>query len=144
MTFTHFLRATAFLAVMCAGSAALAQDSVAAREAAADRYLRVVPIAGLLDDSFRELSKQVPPGQRADFLAKAKVAVRADALERMARESMVKTFTADELNALADFYGSRHGQSAVKKFGVYMAQVTPAIQAEVQRGLQEIAAQRKP
>ena len=51
---------------------------------------------------------------------------------------MLKTFTAEELNALADFYGSKNGYSAMRKFGSYMALVTPALQQEVQRALQQI------
>ncbi len=67
-----------------------------------------------------------------------KIVLRADLLENLARTSMIKHFTADELNALADFYGSKHGASVMKKFGIYMADVLPSIQAEVQRALQEI------
>jgi len=72
-----------------------------------------------------------------------KATVRADVLERIARESMVKTFTTDELNALANFYGSQHGASAMKKFGVYMGQVMPAIQQEIQRAIQQRNPQQK-
>lgn len=144
MIITLSLRRAAFLAIMwLASSVALAQDSTADREAAADRYLRAVPMAKMLDDTFSELSKQLPPDQRAQFLQKIRVAVRADALEQIARTSMIKTFTAEELNALADFYGSKHGASAMQKFGIYMAQVMPAIQAEVQRGLQQVGMQPK-
>jgi hypothetical protein len=36
-----------------------------------------------------------------------------------------------ELKALADFYGSPVGKSAMKKFGTYMADVMPDIEAEM-------------
>ena len=122
---------TTFAIVMCfAVTASLAQDN-ASREAAADRYLKVVPMSKMLDDTFTEISKQVPEDQRVQFLAQMKAIVRVDVLERIARESMVKTFTTDELNALANFYGSQHGASAMEKFGVYMGQVMPAIQQEI-------------
>jgi hypothetical protein len=98
----------------------------------------------MLDDMFSEMSKQLPEDQRQQFVERIKTVVRADALETIARTSMIKTFTADELNALADFYGSKHGSSAMQKFGVYMAQVMPAIQTEVQRGLKQLGAQQKP
>ena len=48
------------------------------------------------------------------------------------------TISADELNALADFYGSSVGASAMKKFGAYMADVAPALQLELRRGMQEL------
>ena len=48
-------------------------------------------------------------------------------------DAMVKHFTTEELKALADFYGSPVGKSAMQKFGAYMADVMPAIQAEMQK-----------
>jgi uncharacterized protein len=117
---------------------ALAQDTTANREVAADRYLKVVPMAKMLDDTITELGKQVPAERRDQFIADMKKVVRADYLESMSRASMIKTFTTDELNALADFYGSKEGSSAMQKFGAYMGDVMPAILAEVQRGVHEL------
>jgi len=114
----------------------LAQDSLSAREAAADRYLRVTPMSRVLDDTFAEMSKQLPPDQRQEFLRRARSAVRPQALEQITRTALIRHFTADELNALADFYGSRNGASAMKKFPAYMADVGPAIQAEIQKAFQ--------
>ena len=128
--------------VSLAGAGTLAQDTTEARQAAADRYLQAVPMAKMLDDSFAEISKTIPPDQRAQFIADIKSVVRVDFLQALTRESMVKTFTADELNALADFYGSVHGASAMQKFGAYVGRVMPAIQAEMMRGIQELQ-QRK-
>lgn len=121
-----------------ASLSALAQDTFANREVAADRYLKVVPMAKMLDDTFAEMGKQLPPDQRALFIGEMKRLVRADVLERLCRQSMINTFTTDELNALADFYGSKHGVSAMLKFGAYTGQIMPAIQAEVQRVVQEL------
>jgi hypothetical protein len=53
------------------------------------------------------------------------------ALTKAMTDAMVKHFTTDELKALADFYGSPVGKSAMQKFGAYMAEVMPAIQSEV-------------
>lgn len=131
-------------AVLFAGAAsAFAQDTTAAREVAADRYLKVAPMSRMLDDMVSEIGKQLPPEKRASFERDMKLFVRADSLERIARTAMIKHFTTDELNALADFYGSKNGASAMKKFGVYMADVMPEIQAEVQRGIQQINSGRK-
>lgn len=93
----------------------------------------------MLDDSFAELAKQLPEQKRARFVADMKRVVRADALERIAFESMVRVFTADELNALADFYGSQSGRSAMQKFGVYMGQIMPELEAELKRAAQQAA-----
>jgi hypothetical protein len=47
--------------------------------------------------------------------------------------------SADELNALADFYSSRHGASVMAKFGACMADVTPPITQEVTLPLKTVA-----
>lgn len=122
---------------------AVAEDGLAAREEAADRYLRVVPMGRMLEDSYAEIAKELPPEQREAFLAQMRGIVRVEALERITRDALVNTFTTDELNALADFYGSRHGASAISKFGPYMAQVMPPLLEEVQRALQELQAAKQ-
>ena len=55
------------------------------------------------------------------------------ALTKAMTDAMVKHFTAEELKALADFYGSPVGKSAMQKFGAYMADLTPIIQAEMMK-----------
>ena len=52
-----------------------------------------------------------------------------DKFTSIIRDSMVKNFTAEELQALANFYGSPVGRSAMKKFGQYMADAMPHIQS---------------
>lgn len=142
-TIPTFKRSLLFSIVWLISFTALAQDSVADREAAADRYLRVMPTAQMLDDAFLRLCTQMPSDQRVQCFQRMKAAVQAEALDKIARTAMVKTFSADELNALADFYGSKHGVSAMQKFGIYMGQVMPAVQAEIQRGLQQAGVQSK-
>ena len=109
----------------------LATDSKEARTQAAERYLAVVPISQLLDDTFREMSKSLPKAIREGFVAQMRIVVRADVLEAATRASLVRHFTVDELNAMAEFYSSPHGASAMRKFGAYMADVMPAVQEEM-------------
>jgi len=117
---------------------ASAQDGPKEREAAANRYLSVVPMAKLIEDMTNEMAKQLPIEKRAEFTSQMRDLVRVDALERIARDAMVQTFTVDELNALADFYGSKYGTSAMKKFGAYMQLVMPALVQEMQRAAQQV------
>ena len=56
-----------------------------------------------------------------------------ESLRKTMVEAMVQHFTADELTALADFYGSPIGKSAMKKFGPYMAEVMPKFQADLMK-----------
>jgi len=118
-----------------------AEDSKEARTQAAERYLAVVPISQLLDDTFREMSKSLPEALREGFVAQMRIVVRADVLEAATRASLVRHFTVDELNAMAEFYSSPHGASAMRKFGAYMADVMPAVQEEMILGLDHMERQ---
>jgi len=118
-----------------------ANDSKEARAQAAERYLAVVPISQLLDDTFREMSKSLPEALREGFVAQMRIVVRADVLEAATRASLVRHFTVDELNAMAEFYSSPHGASAMRKFGAYMADVMPAVQEEMILGLDHMERQ---
>src|SRR5688500_12792187 len=136
------IRAVAFLAAFVP-AAVLASDNLAARQAAADRYFGVVPVSRVLEDTYSELAKQLPADQRAGFIAHMRAFVRVDRLERISRDAMIRTFTAGEMNALADFYGSTHGASAMRKFGSYMEKATPLLMQEVQKATLELQAKKQ-
>lgn len=118
-----------------------AQGAEAARQAAADRYLRAVPTAKMVNDTIAQLALQLPPEQRQKFAADLRVMIDVRKLEKISRDAMVKTFSVDELNALADFYESRHGASAMAKFGAYMGEVMPPMMREIQAGVERVQAQ---
>jgi len=122
---------------------ALAQDTEATRQVAMERYLRAVPMAKMMEDTYSEMAKLVPPENRAEFVSMMRKHVKIDRIEAIAKQSMLKTFTTNELNALADFYLSEHGASGMKKFGAYMSDVMPALMQEVQRATQEIQAEKR-
>lgn len=112
-------------------------DTPGNRQAAAERYLAVAPMDSMLKDSIEKMAVNLPEDQRASFLDFMSKYVRMNVLERAAVSSMVRHFTVQELNALANFYGSPEGRSAMKKFGGYMADVMPVIQQEMTRAIQE-------
>lgn len=122
---------------------ASAQSQSADKEAAVDRYLRAVPMAKMMDDTYAEIAKQLPQDKRAQFLADMHSLIKIERLEQLARSAMIKTFTVEELNALADFYSSPNGASAMAKYGTYMGEIMPPLMQEVQRAVQEIQARAK-
>ena len=131
------------LASTCIGIPAQAQDTMDTRQVAMQRYLRAVPMAKVMEDSYAEMAKQVPPEKRTEFIAAMRKVVRVDKIEEIAKRSMLKTFTTDELNALADFYSSKDGASAMKKLGVYMGDIMPPLMQEIERAVQELQAGKK-
>jgi hypothetical protein len=108
------------------------------RQVAMQRYLRAVPMAKVMEDTYAEMAKQVPPEKRMEFIAAMRKVVRVDKIEEIAKRSMLNTFTTDELNALADFYSSKDGASAMKKLGVYMGDIMPPLMQEIERAVQEL------
>lgn len=132
------LRALVLLSLLIPAVHASASDSAEERVAAARRYLGVAQMSKITDDTINELAKTFPAEQRDKFLEFMHDAVRPEVLEQAAMASMVKVFTAEELNALADFFASPVGRSAMGKFGVYMADVMPVIQQEMFRALQAV------
>ena len=123
---------------------AQAQSDTAQKLDAAERYLRAVPMSKMMDDSFAQMAKMMPPEQRARFMADMRASVRIDRMEQIAKAAMVRTFTLEEITALADFYSSPHGASAMAKFGVYMGDIMPALMQEMERSMQEIRSRPGP
>jgi hypothetical protein len=130
------------IAIFFAATTSCAQDNIASRQAAADRYFKVAPMSKMLDDMLTEMAKKIPEDRRDKFVSQMKEAIRVDVVERIARESMVKTFTTDEMIVLADFFGSQHSASAMKKFGTYMEETILALMQEIQRAIQQLKAQQ--
>lgn len=110
------------------------QDSADGKEAktkAVERYLKLVPMRALMEDMTEAMAKNMPPAKATELRELLTKNLDIKALEDATRESMLKHFTAKEINALADFYGSPEGRSIMKKFGVYMAELQPVIQREI-------------
>src|SRR5712675_1970629 len=110
-----------------------AADTPETRRKEAERYLQVSPPKALFEDMADKMATTLPADQRDQFKKLMTTQVDIAALSKAMIDAMVKNFTTEELKALADFYGSPVGKSAMQKFGAYMADVMPAIQAEMQK-----------
>src|SRR6266704_4742494 len=108
-----------------------AADTPETRRKEAERYLQVSPPKALFEDMANKMAANLPPDQREQFKRVMTTQLDIAALTKAMIDSMVKNFTTDELKALADFYGSPVGKSAMQKFGAYMADIMPVMQAEI-------------
>jgi len=117
--------------------AADAGDSPELRAAAADRYMRVADLHKMLNDVAESIAKTLPEERRELYKSTLLKHLRIAALSDAMRAAMVRTFTARELDALANFYGSPEGQSALAKFGQYMAALMPTMNEEMSRASKE-------
>ena len=109
------------------------EDTPANRSKQADRYMQATPPKELFKDMAEQMSKNMPAERREQFKLVLEKFLDVEALTKVIKEAMVKDFSADELKALADFYGSPVGKSAMKKFGTYMKDVMPGINAEMMK-----------
>lgn len=121
------------LACLASGPALALDDTPASRAAEADHYLQVVPPQHLMNDMATKLAATLPEDKRATFVALMTKNLDINAVAALMRDSMIKNFTADELKALADFYGSPVGKSAMAKMGNYMADSMPRLVVELQK-----------
>jgi hypothetical protein len=114
------------------------QEDLASRRAAAERYEATMPVAKMLEESVEQIALSLPDDQRATFVAQMLRVIDGQQLRSRVLEKMIEVFSADELDALATFYGSAVGQSVVAKFPVYMAEMMPLIQLELARAAGEL------
>jgi hypothetical protein len=119
-------------------------DTLSNRETAAGHYLQVASLADLMADVSEKAAVIVPEAERARFKAVLTKELDIAALTSAMRSSLVRIFTADELEAMAQFYGSPAGKSILRKFGAYMADVMPIIQTEVIRAATRAAERSRP
>jgi hypothetical protein len=112
------------------------EDTPENRAAQADRYLAVAPPKELMDNMVQRVSQNMPESSRGQFVDALTKNLNMEVITKAMKDALIKTFTADELSAFADFYGSPNGKSAMSKLGLYMAAVMPTIQQEVTKAMQ--------
>ena len=92
----------------------------------------------MLNDTIAAISKKIPETKKAEFIAFMKKVIDINKLENFNLDMLVKHFTAQELNALANFYGSPVGRSIMGKLGRYMGDIQPIIQREISQALEQV------
>ena len=108
-----------------------APDTPESRHHEAERYLQANPPKAVFGNMADKMAANLPPDQREQFKRVMTTELDVAALTKAMTDAMVKNFTTEELKALADFYSSPVGKSAMQKFGAYMADIMPAMQAEI-------------
>jgi hypothetical protein len=124
-----------FLTLICLQCGAFAEppDTPETRRREAERYLQAVPPKEMFADMADKMAVNVPPPEREKFKQTLTSELDIVALSRAMHDALVKYFTTAELKALADFYGSPVGNSAMKKFPTYLTELMPRIEREIMR-----------
>ena len=110
-------------------------DTLEARRLAVARYLQLVPMKTVMDETIQEVAKGLQSPQRENFLVYGKKLDLAP-IEKAASESLSKHFTLGEIRTLVAFMELPEGQSAMRKMKFYMADLMPVIQAEMRKALE--------
>jgi uncharacterized protein len=114
-----------------------------ARARAADRLMEVQSPRQLMQDMAVKMSAQMEPAQREPFMAMMRDAQLLDRIILLTREALARHFTAEELNALADFYSQPIARSAMGKMDSYMADIAPRMIHEILQKARELEAAGK-
>ena len=127
---TRLAALTVLLSLACPAFAL--DDTPQNREEQAGRYLKAVPPQSMMADMTTKMAQSLPANQQEQFKQAMTKYLDMNKLTAAIGSAMQKTFTADELQALADFYGSAIGKSAISKMANYYAAVMPSAMGEIQ------------
>jgi hypothetical protein len=122
-----------FLSLVANFSSAL-EDTFENRKQEAKRYLMAQPFVEGIRCALEIYSSNQPPEERSDVTELIEH-IDIAALETAALEILSKHFTADELKALADFYGSAPGKSGTFKLTAFTLEMKPIIQSEMEKAI---------
>ena len=119
-------------------------DTPENRTTEAKRYLEAMPPKEMLREVANRVGPKFPESEQQIFKEVMASPAMEKAAYRITLEALVKKFTAGELKAMVDFFGSPEGHAAYKKFGPYMSEIIPPIQQEVKKSMAELQKQQTP
>jgi len=120
------------LASVPLASALALEDSPYNRRTQAERYEAALPVADTLETNVLRVARVLPREHRQGFIDFAMLNLDRARIRSTVLVVLAETFTADELRAMADFYGSRVGRSVAEKMALYAERITPLIMMTVQ------------
>lgn len=127
--------AVILMLVLSSNIAFAIEDTVKNRSNEVERYFAIMPPNEMLQDVAKQMAQNYPPEKRELIIKIFTQYFDVETFTKSIKDTMVKLFTADELAALANFYGSPVGISAMKKLGIYMSEMMPTIQAETAKAV---------
>lgn len=128
----------AFLILMAGVPAVRAQsaDTPENRKAAAARYAATFDFNDQMTRSLEAIAQSLPPEKRDEFVRQISSLIDFDEYRRFLMGTLVTLFNTDELNRLADFYGTPEGQSILKKMPQMMSALMPYMQQQMIKAIQ--------
>lgn len=103
--------------------------------AQAERCVKAAPtevVARMACNRIATIRSDIPESRRSEFAKAMQAELDLDMMRAKRVEVMAKTFTAEELKALADFYESPNGHSAWQKLDNYVVDMQAAMKTKMQ------------
>lgn len=122
---------------------ALAQENKALLDAQTRTQLardfhEVRPLNEQINRAIDKAARRVPKGQRAAFINQVKRLMDYKAITQHSINAMAEVFTADELQAMIDYYSSSEGRSIREKMPEYRDRLGPEITEMMDKALMEL------
>ncbi len=111
-------------------------DTPENRAKVADHYLQVVPVQERMAEIVDKVALYVPASERELFISAMTKHLDLKMVIQATKQALIKTFTADELQAMSDFNGTPNGKSISQKYASYINNVLPAMQWEATKAAQ--------
>lgn len=85
------------------------------------------PIRTRIETAIDSVAQSFPPERQAEVKATIRKSIQYDQLEEESIQALASTYTADELRAMVDFYGSETGRAISAKTSDYEAAIRPSL-----------------
>src|SRR5215470_7828511 len=121
------------------GQSSVPVDTPSTRLAAAEQYLKAVPVEDEIYRLIEEISAQVALDRRDAYVSNMKQQIDMVYMRSVMLDGLTAEMTTAELQAAARFFGSPIGQSVRDKLPKVIDRVMPQIQAELARKAQRLS-----
>lgn len=107
---------------------AATETSVTAEQLAlAEKMHEIWPTRMRIESAIANAAESFPEAKRAEVKAALRKNIQFDQVEEESIKAMAETFSAEELQAMIDFYGSENGRSISAKTGDYERALRPSL-----------------
>ncbi|WP_298607660.1 DUF2059 domain-containing protein [uncultured Thiothrix sp.] len=127
-----------FLSIFSITSLAFAlEDNLANRQQQATRYLEANPPKAMAQALADQNVSMLPEIDRKPYLDMLTKHLDIEVINQAMHAALVKYFTANELEVLANFYSNPDAKTALTKMDQYTSEVLPVLQTEMLKAQQK-------
>lgn len=126
-----------------AASVALSADEQVRLDLAGKMH-EIWPIRTRVESALESISKNFPEEKQTEAKAALRKAINFDLLEEESIKAMAQTFTAEELKAMIEFYGSDNGKAISAKTQDYEEALRPVMTKMIDGAMLDLRTGQQP